>query len=82
MSDYCATCTFDPQKNCPITNLYWAFLARHEKVLKDNQRMKLVMASMRKRGKAQRRHDEKIFQHVRETLKEGKAVTLENLPSK
>lgn len=82
MSDYCGTCPFDPQKNCPITNLYWAFLARHEKALKDNQRMKLVMASMRKRDKAQRRHDEKVFQHVREKLHEGKAVTPENLPVK
>ncbi|MGD8983916.1 MAG: cryptochrome/photolyase family protein, partial [Desulfobacteraceae bacterium] len=28
MSDYCAACAFNPKKNCPITPLYWAFLAR------------------------------------------------------
>jgi deoxyribodipyrimidine photolyase-related protein len=74
MSDYCSTCAFDPNKNCPITNLYWAFLARHETVLKKNQRLKLVMASLRKRDKAQRQRDEKIFHYVRDTLIKGKMI--------
>ncbi|MDZ7361495.1 MAG: cryptochrome/photolyase family protein [candidate division KSB1 bacterium] len=80
MSDYCAACAFDPKKNCPITRLYWAFLARHEKILKNNQRLKLVMAAMRRRGESQRKHDEKNFQVVREKLIKGEMVTPENLP--
>jgi deoxyribodipyrimidine photolyase-like uncharacterized protein len=36
MSDFCGDCRFDPQNNCPITNLYWAFLSRHEKLLSNN----------------------------------------------
>jgi deoxyribodipyrimidine photolyase-related protein len=80
MSDYCSACAFDPKKNCPITPLYWAFLARHEKVLKNNQRLQLVMASMRRRDKAQHKRDDKIFQYLRETLAKGESVKPENLP--
>ena len=29
MSDYCDGCAFDPKSSCPITPLYWDFLARH-----------------------------------------------------
>ena len=80
MSDYCAHCAFDPQKNCPLTNLYWAKLARHEYTLAPNQRMKLALASMRKRPAGQRERDRKIFEHVRERLIAGEVVTPENLP--
>jgi deoxyribodipyrimidine photolyase-related protein len=80
MSDYCSACAFDPKKNCPITPLYWAFLARHEKILKNNQRLQLVMASMRRRDKAQHKRDDKTFQYLRETLAKGESVKPENLP--
>jgi len=39
MSDYCRGCRFDPKQDCPITPLYWAFLARHQQRLAENQRL-------------------------------------------
>ncbi len=44
MSDYCASCSFDPAKRigadaCPFTTLYWAFLDRHRDQLQPNARM-------------------------------------------
>ena len=44
MSDYCKGCRYDPQKAsgddaCPITTLYWDFLARNRSRLKNNRRM-------------------------------------------
>lgn len=81
MSDYCEGCAFDPKKNCPLTNLYWAKLGRHQQALASNQRMKLALASLRQRAAAQRRHDQKIFQHTRDTLLAAKALTPERLPA-
>ncbi|MDZ7289649.1 MAG: cryptochrome/photolyase family protein [candidate division KSB1 bacterium] len=80
MSDYCSSCAFDPDQNCPLTNLYWAFLARHEKALQNNQRLRLVMVSLRKRGKSRQQRDEKIFHYVRDTLMTGERIKPENLP--
>lgn len=44
MSDYCGQCRYDVKQRtgedaCPFNALYWDFLARHEKQLKDNRRM-------------------------------------------
>lgn len=75
MSDYCSHCAFDPKTNCPITPLYWAFLARHAEKLKTNQRLALALASMRKRSATQRRHDQEIFGKVREKLIAGEKLT-------
>jgi deoxyribodipyrimidine photolyase-related protein len=74
MSDYCDGCAFRPDADCPITPLYWAFLARHEPRLKSNPRMKLVMAAMRKRSEALRQRDAATFVHVREVLANGRPL--------
>ncbi len=74
MSDYCATCRFDPKTTCPITPLYWAFLARHEMRLRDNPRLRLPLQALRKRPNARREQDAQTFRRVRDTLAEGRAL--------
>jgi deoxyribodipyrimidine photolyase-like uncharacterized protein len=75
ISDYCSLCPFNPKTVCPVTSLYWAFLARHEGVLQTNPRLSMPMASLRKRDKAQRHKDQGIFRALRETLGKGEAIT-------
>ena len=75
MSDYCEICAFDPTTTCPITRLYWAFLARHEMRLRDNPRLRLPLQALRKRPTARREEDAKTFQHVRATLAAGSALS-------
>jgi deoxyribodipyrimidine photolyase-related protein len=75
MSDYCRQCSFDPKKDCPISNLYWAFLERHRNALKDNSRMKLVMASAAKRSKSKKQRDRAVFQKVSSILSVGDKLT-------
>jgi deoxyribodipyrimidine photolyase-related protein len=74
MSDSCGTCAFSPKKDCPLTSLYWAYLARHEGRLRANPRMKLPIASLRKRDDERRAADVEAFAHVRETLQRGDAL--------
>jgi deoxyribodipyrimidine photolyase-related protein len=74
MSDYCDSCAFDPKNTCPITCLYWAFLARHEGRLRDNPRLRLPLQALRKRPAAKREDDARTFQHVRDTLAAGRAL--------
>jgi len=75
MSDYCESCAFDPTTTCPITRLYWAFLARHEMRLRDNLRLRLPLQALRKRPTARREEDARMFQHVRATLAAGSALS-------
>jgi len=80
MSDYCRDCSFDPKRNCPITSLYWAFLARNEQRLSDNQRMMVPLAALRRRPEARRTHDARIFQAVSDRLAKGQVLTPAELP--
>ena len=80
MSDYCGACAFDPKKTCPVTRLYWAFLARHQDVLRGNRRMGLIMGSLRKRKDADRARDAATFDAVWERLAAGAPVLTEDLP--
>jgi len=75
MSDYCSTCGFNPKTDCPLASLYWAFLARHESALKNNPRIRMPMISLKKREKALRNKDRRIFQKVRDILINGDRVT-------
>ena len=75
MGDYCAHCGFDPKTTCPITPLYWAFLARHEGRLRDNVRLRLPLEALRKRPVARREDDSRTFQRVRAALTAGRALS-------
>ena len=51
MSDHCGDCRFDPGSRtgpdaCPITTLYWDFLARNRPRLQDNRRMALQLRNL------------------------------------
>lgn len=75
MSNYCEACRFDPHSSCPITPLYWAFLARHEEQLASNPRLALPMRSLAKRPPAQSRRDAAVFEDVSARL--GDAAPLD-----
>jgi deoxyribodipyrimidine photolyase-related protein len=77
MSDYCDGCAFDPGGSCPLTRLYWAFLDRHAGVLRDNPRLRIVMAAARKRPADERARDRQVFESVQRTLLEGHVVAPE-----
>lgn len=75
MSDYCSHCAFNPKADCPVTSLYWAFLARHEAVLKTNPRLSMPMASLGKRAVARKKQDQDVYKRVRDILEKGDKVT-------
>jgi len=39
MSTYCGDCVHEP-RSCPVTALYWDFMARHADAFRDNRRMR------------------------------------------
>jgi deoxyribodipyrimidine photolyase-related protein len=62
MSDYCSVCAFEPTQDCPITNLYWAFLDRHRHAFVENPRMRLVLSSLGRRSSHQVQTDHDVFE--------------------
>jgi len=74
MSDYCGGCAFDPAKTCPITRLYWAFVARNEGTLERNPRFFGPVASLKKRHAVERAEDAKAFAHVQAVLQRGERL--------
>jgi deoxyribodipyrimidine photolyase-related protein len=80
MSDYCSTCAFDPKTDCPITNLYWAFLDRHNEILADNHRMRLVLSSLGRRDRSKRDQDRIVFEWVSRTLTDGGRLRPDDRP--
>jgi deoxyribodipyrimidine photolyase-related protein len=80
MSDYCSGCAFNPKTNCPITPLYWAFLARHQKNLKDNPRLRMPYVSLKKRSEGCRGKDQATFQILQDALMAAEPVTPKDMP--
>jgi deoxyribodipyrimidine photolyase-related protein len=80
MSDYCRSCRFHPKKNCPISSLYWAYLARHEDKLADVARLRVPLASLRKRGEDKRLRDRATFEWVSRALDRGRPLSPEEVP--
>jgi deoxyribodipyrimidine photolyase-related protein len=79
MSDFCATCTFDPRRDCPIRFLYWAFLGRHEEKLKSIARMGLMLSMLDRRREDQRKLDREIFDLVSHRLANGRPITADDM---
>lgn len=77
MSDHCAGCAFHPKTTCPLTPLYWHFLARNAEHLAANQRMRMPLASLRKRAPEKRQQDAAMFEHVWAALQRGARVAAE-----
>lgn len=74
MSDYCADCSFSPKKDCPITSLYWDFLARNRESLEGNPRVAMPLRSLAKRSPEKRAEDRSVYEWVLSTLREGKTL--------
>jgi deoxyribodipyrimidine photolyase-related protein len=59
MSDYCASCAFDPKlksgpKACPFNYLYWDFLIRNEAALSANPRLAMPYRTLARMGMERR----------------------------
>lgn len=80
MGDACKSCAFHPKKTCPITPLYWAFLARHEEVLSGVDRLRMPLRSLQKRAPERRARDAAIFDWVIRTLQEGQLLSPDAVP--
>jgi deoxyribodipyrimidine photolyase-related protein len=58
MSDHCGNCRYSPRRDCPVTALYWDFIARNRERLAGNRRMAMplrALARMDPEALAQRR---------------------------
>jgi len=80
MSDYCRSCRFHPKKNCPISSLYWAYLARHEDKLANIARLRVPLSSLKKRSEKTRRVDRATFEWVSSALARGRSLRPEDMP--
>jgi deoxyribodipyrimidine photolyase-related protein len=74
MGDHCDGCAFDPGKDCPITPLYWAFLDRHAPALRNNPRLRVVMAASDKRDARKKAADAATFARVSGALGRGERL--------
>jgi deoxyribodipyrimidine photolyase-related protein len=75
MSDYCDGCALDPDRTCPVSELYWAFLERHRDRLHGNRRMALPLASASRRSEGRRAADARVAREVQRALAAGERVT-------
>lgn len=81
MGDACRECAFDPQRTCPITRLYWQFLARHAERLAGNQRLAMPLRSAAKRSPSERDLDMRTLGWVQATLRAGAVLRPEAAPA-
>lgn len=73
MSDYCTHCRFDPKKAtgddaCPITTLYWDFLARNRSKLEGNRRMGLQFNNLDRKHDDERRMIRKAAERLKQEV--------------
>ena len=79
MSDFCCGCQFDPLGDCPITPLYWAFLARHESALRGNPRLSMVMKSLDRRQGPAKNRDKRVYDFLKARLYDGARLRRQDL---
>lgn len=79
MGDACAQCAFHPKKTCPLTPMYWAFLARHRALFSENHRMNIVVSSLGRRSVEKQAEDQRVFEVVHAALQAGERLTPRNL---
>ena len=80
MSDYCKGCAFTPNKDCPITPLYWNFFDRHADALAGNPRVSMPLRNVAKRSPEQKSHDRAVYAWAVETLRAGEPLKPEDQP--
>ena len=75
MSNYCSNCVYKPEiregeQACPVTNLYWNFLIKHQKMLESNARTRLMTAHVKKMDASEKQaivnHAKGILTHLDE----------------
>lgn len=74
MSDHCSTCEFHPKKNCPISRLYWAYLARHQQAFSGNHRLAMPMRNLSRRNAEQQHIDHQTYLRVQQALNQGETL--------
>jgi len=74
MSDHCGACAFHPKKTCPMTRLYWAYLARHGPSFLGNHRMAIAMKNVTRRDEREKALDAATFEWVSRALQAGDEV--------
>jgi deoxyribodipyrimidine photolyase-related protein len=74
MGDHCRSCRFDPRTTCPITALYWDFLARNAEHLATNHRLAVPLRAAAQRSPARRAADARTAAHVRAELAAGREL--------
>lgn len=79
MGDACKQCAFSPSSTCPISDLYWAFLARHAPLFEGNIRMAMPMRTLAKRAQEKREADARVHTTVVKVLGEGRSLTPEDI---
>ncbi|UCF33548.1 MAG: cryptochrome/photolyase family protein [Phycisphaerales bacterium] len=67
MSNYCATCRYDPavrtgEPACPFTTLYWDFLIRNRRRFQKNRRMTMILKNIDRMSKTEMKN---ITDHAR-----------------
>jgi deoxyribodipyrimidine photolyase-related protein len=72
MSNYCSGCRYDPARStgpeaCPFTTLYWDYLLRHEKALRQNQRMSMQVRNLTRLDATQRAAIQKQAKQLRDS---------------
>lgn len=78
-SDACRGCRFDPtgkdaSRPCPLTQMYWDYLARHAARLAGVERLRVPLAAARRRGAPRREEDRLVTERVAAALAAGTEV--------